>query len=68
VPFYEKQIDLETGELVGFEMLARWNSPTLGMVSPEIFIPIAEEIGLIAEMSESLIRRRCTTRAMGSRA
>ena len=55
VPFYEQQIDLETGELVGFEMLARWKSPTLGLVSPDIFIPIAEEIGVIAEMSEQLI-------------
>jgi EAL domain-containing protein (putative c-di-GMP-specific phosphodiesterase class I) len=55
VPFYEQQIDLLTGELTGFEMLARWNSPTLGVVSPEIFIPIAEEIGAIAELSESVI-------------
>jgi diguanylate cyclase (GGDEF)-like protein len=55
VPFYEQQIDLETGELVGFEMLARWRSPTLGLISPDIFIPIAEEIGVIAEMSEQLI-------------
>ncbi len=57
VPFYEKQIDLSTGQLVGFEMLARWRSPTLGVVSPEIFIPVAEEIGAIAELSESLIRQ-----------
>ena len=55
VPFYEQQIDLETGDLVGFEMLARWQSPALGLVSPDIFIPIAEEIGVIAEMSEHLI-------------
>ena len=55
IPYYEQQIDLETGDLSGFEMLARWNSPTLGLVSPEIFIPIAEEIGVIAEMSEQLI-------------
>ncbi|MFA7604708.1 MAG: EAL domain-containing protein [Novosphingobium sp.] len=55
VPFYEQQIDLATGELTGFEMLARWNSPTLGIVSPEIFIPIAEEIGAIADLSESVI-------------
>jgi diguanylate cyclase (GGDEF)-like protein len=55
VPFYEQQIDLLTGELTGFEMLARWNSPTLGVVSPEIFIPIAEEIGAIADLSESVI-------------
>ncbi len=55
VPYYEQQIDLETGELVGFEMLARWNSPTLGLVSPEVFIPIAEEIGVIGEMSDKLM-------------
>jgi diguanylate cyclase (GGDEF)-like protein len=55
VPYYEKQIDLSSGELVGFEMLARWNSPTLGVVNPDIFIPIAEEIGLIADLSESVI-------------
>ena len=57
VPFYQKQIDLATGALVGFEMLARWRSPKLGMISPEIFIPIAEDIGLIAPISESLIRQ-----------
>ncbi len=55
VPFYEQQIDLETGKLVGFEMLARWNSPTMGVVSPDVFIPISEEIGNIAELSESVI-------------
>lgn len=57
VPHYEKQIDLESGKLTGFEMLARWTSPTLGKVSPEVFIPVAEDIGLIAELSESLIRQ-----------
>ena len=57
VPYYEQQIDLETGDLVGFEMLARWHSPQYGVVSPEIFIPVAEEIDLIAELSESLIRQ-----------
>lgn len=57
VPFYEQQIDLANGRIVGFEMLARWNSPRYGMVGPEVFIPIAEEIGLIAELSECLIRQ-----------
>jgi diguanylate cyclase (GGDEF)-like protein len=57
VPYYEKQIDLESGKLVGFEMLARWQSPKLGVVKPEIFIPIAEDIGVIAELSEHLIRQ-----------
>ena len=57
VPYYEKQIDLESGAIAGFEMLARWNSPKLGMVNPEIFIPVAEDIGLIGELSENLIRQ-----------
>jgi len=57
VPFYEQQVDLETGELVGFEMLARWKSPQFGLVCPDIFIPIAEEIDVIGELSEGLIRQ-----------
>ena len=57
VPFYEKQIDLATGRITGFEMLARWNSPTHGLVAPESFITIAEEIGVIGTLSESLIRQ-----------
>ncbi|MDJ0641711.1 MAG: EAL domain-containing protein [Erythrobacter sp.] len=55
VPYYEQQIDLDSGKLVGFEMLARWQSPQLGIVSPEIFIPIAEEMGLIGELSDKLM-------------
>jgi diguanylate cyclase (GGDEF)-like protein len=57
VPYYEQQIDLESGTLTGFEMLARWKSPRYGLVSPEVFIPIAEEIDLIADLSEALIRQ-----------
>lgn len=57
VPYYEQQVDLETGRLVGFEMLARWNSPQLGLVSPAIFIPIAEEIGVIGELADQLMAR-----------
>lgn len=57
VPFYQKQIDLETGKLTGFEMLARWQSKELGLVSPDVFIPIAEDIGLISDLSELLIAK-----------
>ncbi|MDT8280952.1 MAG: GGDEF and EAL domain-containing protein, partial [Erythrobacter sp.] len=57
VPFYEQQVDVETGALLGFEMLARWRSPQLGLIKPEIFVPIAEEIGLITAMSESLMEQ-----------
>lgn len=55
VPYYEQQIDVQTGELTGFEMLARWHSPQYGLVYPDLFIPIAEEIGVIGELSECLI-------------
>ena len=57
VPYYEQQIDLETGDISGFEMLARWQSPDLGVVSPDIFIPIVEEMGLIDEMSKGLMAK-----------
>jgi EAL domain-containing protein (putative c-di-GMP-specific phosphodiesterase class I) len=57
VPYYEQQIDLKSGHLTGFEMLARWNSPRFGLVSPEVFIPVAEEIELISDLSETLIRQ-----------
>jgi diguanylate cyclase (GGDEF)-like protein len=57
VPYYEQQIDIQSGKLVGFEMLARWISPDFGVVTPEMFIPLAEDIGVIGELSESLIRK-----------
>ncbi|MEP3224614.1 MAG: EAL domain-containing protein [Parasphingorhabdus sp.] len=57
VPFYEQQIDLATGKLTGFEMLARWDSPTQGLVSPEVFIPIAEDTGMIGDLSLSVMRQ-----------
>jgi diguanylate cyclase (GGDEF)-like protein len=55
VPYYEQQVDLASGKILGFEMLARWHSPDYGLVCPDVFIPIAEEIGVIADMSEALI-------------
>ena len=60
VPYYEQQIHLDSGEIAGFEMLARWISPSFGMVGPEVFIPIAEEIGVITELSEQLIEQALT--------
>ena len=56
-PYYEQQIDLASGAIQGFEMLARWNHPTQGLVLPETFIPIAEETGMIADLSLSVMRR-----------
>jgi len=57
VPYFEQQIDLASGKLHGFEVLARWEHPTRGLISPELFIPIAEETGMIAELSLSIMRQ-----------
>jgi diguanylate cyclase (GGDEF)-like protein len=56
VPWFEQQVDLATGALIGFELLARWEHPEHGLIEPAVFIPIAEESGLIGELSMSLIR------------
>ncbi len=60
VPYYEMQKCLETGEIVGFEVLARWQHPVRGLVEPALFITIAEECGLIGELSLQLLRRALT--------
>lgn len=55
VPVFEPQVELATGQITGFEMLARWQHPNRGVLGPELFIPVAEEIGLIGQLSESVI-------------
>ena len=55
VPYFEPQVDLATGEIIGFEMLARWIHPLSGVIGPDVFIPVAEEIGLIGRLSEQVI-------------
>ena len=55
VPYFEPQIDLSTGEIVGFEVLARWNHPLSCDIGPDVFIPVAEEIGVIGRLSEQVI-------------
>ena len=55
VPYFEPQVDLVTGEIIGFEVLARWVHPLSGVIGPETFIPVAEEVGLIGPLSERVI-------------
>lgn len=55
VPYFEPQVDLATGDIVGFEVLARWIHPLSGEIGPDVFIPVAEEIGLIGRLSEQVI-------------
>lgn len=56
IPYFEPQVDIASGRLVGFEMLMRWDSPLHGMVPPDRFIPVAEECGLISDLSFQVIR------------
>ncbi len=55
VPYFEQQIDLTTGRLSGFEVLARWEHPTKGLVPPDSFVSIAEDTGMITDLSMSVI-------------
>ena len=55
VPYFEPQVDLKTGDIVGFEVLARWIHPLSGTIGPDVFIPVAEEIGLIGRLSDQVI-------------
>lgn len=58
-PYYQPLVTLKDNAIVGFEMLARWDSPDFGPVSPDVFISIAEETGLIKELGDRLLRQAC---------
>jgi EAL domain-containing protein (putative c-di-GMP-specific phosphodiesterase class I) len=57
--YYQPQIDCGTGQVVGMETLLRWRSPTRGQVSPAVFIPIAEQAGLMVAIGERGLRQAC---------
>lgn len=56
---YQPQADVSTGEIIGCEALMRLNSPIVGFVSPDEFIPVAEECGLIDELGEWALQEAC---------
>lgn len=59
VPYYQPIIDLATGRLAGFEVLARWHHETKGVLMPGSFIKLAEKVGLANELTLSLLQRAC---------
>jgi len=52
---YQPQLDMKTRQLIGVESLVRWNHPTLGMIYPDSFIPLAEQAGLISKLTHWVI-------------
>ncbi|MBF0335299.1 MAG: EAL domain-containing protein [Alphaproteobacteria bacterium] len=56
---YQVKIDMVSGKVSGIEALCRWLHPTLGLVPPSDFIPLAETVGLIGEIGEWVLRAAC---------
>ena len=56
VPYYQPIVQLDTGHLIGFEVLARWRHPDRGLLGPDQFLPMAEETGLIGEVGAAVLR------------
>ena len=59
IPYFQPQIDAQTGTITGFEALARWHHPNKGLIPPFRFISIAEQTGLIIDLSRSIIEQAC---------
>jgi EAL domain-containing protein (putative c-di-GMP-specific phosphodiesterase class I) len=57
--YYQPQINMRTGCIVGAEALMRWNHPEKGMIPPSTFIPMAEESGQILQMGEWILQKAC---------
>lgn len=59
VPYYQPIADLQTGEVRAVEVLARWLHPQRGMVTPDVFIPMLQEAGLLTSLTVSLLKQVC---------
>jgi len=65
VPHFQPFVDLNTGVVVGHEVLARWKHPTRGQVSPGEFVKIAEEAGLVERLFWQMLRAACSQHVAG---
>lgn len=57
--YYQPKFTLDSQQLVGLEALVRWQHPQLGVMSPALFIPLAEKLGLICTLGEQVLQRVC---------
>src|SRR5580700_503950 len=56
VAYFQPQVELSSGHVVGAESLARWEHPELGTLSPALFVPLAEKLGLMGELTQLMLR------------
>jgi len=56
-PFFQPQVALSTGQLAGFEALARWNHQLLGAISPDAFVPIVQNCGFVNRLTQRLLEK-----------
>ncbi len=57
--YYQPQVNLKTNKIASFEALVRWHHPQKGLLTPDEFIPIAEECGLIIELGKVVLKKAC---------
>jgi diguanylate cyclase (GGDEF)-like protein len=58
-PYFQPIVDLRLNEICGFEALARWDHAKHGFIAPNVFIPIVERLGLMTDLTTSILRQAC---------